>query len=182
MTPPPYPADLLARARAITLACFDVDGTLTDGRLHFDQSGQEHKAFHAQDGLGLTLLRRHGIEVALITARKSPVTELRGRELGLTQVHTAAHDKLATTRHIAESLGIGLTQVAFMGDDLVDVGVFPHVGLAVAPANVHPWSAPHADWITPRSGGQGAARDLCDLLLEAQGKRAAVLAAFGATA
>ncbi|RMH94111.1 phenylphosphate carboxylase subunit delta [Lysobacter pythonis] len=178
----PFPPELLERARRIRLACFDVDGTLTDGRLHFDDEGREHKAFHAQDGLGLALLRKHGIEVALITARKSRVTEIRGAELGLTEVHTAAHDKLAMTRAIAAKMGIDMTCVAFMGDDLVDLGVFPHVGLAVAPANAHAWTAPHAHWITPREGGHGAARDFCDLLLEARDKREAVLAAFGAGA
>ena len=175
-----YPDDLIERARRIRLACFDVDGTLTDGRLHFDDGGHEHKAFHAQDGMGLAIVRQHGIEVAMITARKSIVTENRGRELRLTEVHTAIHDKLAVTHEIAGRLGIGMDEVAFMGDDLVDLGAFAHVGLAVAPADAHPWTAAHAHWITPRKGGYGAARDFCDLLLEAQGKRAAVLAAFGA--
>ena len=171
--------EVTARAARIRLACFDVDGTLTDGRLHFDDEGREHKAFHAQDGLGLAMLRRNGIEVALITARKSRVTEIRGAELGLTEVHTAAHDKLETTRAIAERIGIAMDEAAFMGDDLVDLRVFPHIGLAVAPANVHPWTAPHAHWITTREGGHGAARDLCDLLLEAQGKREAILSGYG---
>lgn len=173
------PTEVMERARRIRLACFDVDGTLTDGRLHFDDEGREHKAFHAQDGLGLATLRKHGIEVALITARNSRVTEIRGAELGLTEVHTAAHDKLATTQGIAARLGIGMDEVAFMGDDLVDLRVFPHVGLAVAPANVHAWTAPHAHWTTTHEGGHGAARDLCDLLLEAQGKREAILQSFG---
>ncbi|MBE2212144.1 MAG: HAD-IIIA family hydrolase [Xanthomonadaceae bacterium] len=180
MTPPA--PEVTARATRIRLACFDVDGTLTDGRLHFDDEGREHKAFHAQDGLGLTMLRKHGIEVALITARKSRVTEIRGAELGLTEVHTATHDKLAMTREIADKLGVSMEEVAFMGDDLVDLGVFAHVGLAVAPADAHRWVTPHAHWITPRKGGFGAARDLSDLLLEAQGKRPAILAAAGVTA
>ena len=174
--------DVTARAARIRLACFDVDGTLTDGRLHFDDEGREHKAFHAQDGLGLAMLRKNGIEVAFITARKSRVTEIRGAELGLTEVHTAAHDKLATTRAIADKLGLGMDEVAFMGDDLVDLGVFPHVGLAVAPADAHHWTAPHAHWITPRKGGFGAARDFCDLLLEAQGKLPGILANAGVKA
>ena len=162
-------AELRERARRIRLACFDVDGTLTDGRLHFDDEGREHKAFHAQDGLGLALLRRHGIEVALITARKSRVTEIRGAELGLTEVHTAAHDKLATTRAIASKMGVSMDEVAFMGDDLPDVPPFLAVGLAIAPADAHPWTAQHAHWRTRRAGGQGAAREACDLLLGSQG-------------
>lgn len=172
-------AELRERARRIRLACFDVDGTLTDGRLHFDDDGREHKAFHAQDGLGLAMLRRHGIEVALITARSSRVTEIRGAELGLTEVHVAAHDKLATTRAIAARMGIAMDAVAFMGDDLVDLAVFPHVGLAAAPANVHAWTAPHAHWTATREGGHGAARELCDLLLDAQDRREAIMQAAG---
>ena len=177
---PPSP-EVAARAARIRLACFDVDGTLTDGRLHFDDEGREHKAFHAQDGLGMAMLRKHGIEVALITARKSRVTEIRGAELGLTEVHTAAHDKLATTRAMADRLGIAMDQVAFVGDDIVDLRVFPHVGLAIAPANAHAWTAQRAHWITPRAGGEGAARDACDLLLQAQDKVASILSDAGAT-
>ena len=174
------PADVIARAARIRLACFDVDGTLTDGRLHFDDEGREYKAFHAQDGLGLALLRRYGIEVALVTARKSRVTEIRGAELGLSEVHTAAHDKLSTVRAMAERLGIPMQGIAFVGDDLVDLRVFPHVGLAIAPANAHAWTAQRAHWVTPRAGGEGAARDACDLLLEAQDKVSSILADAGA--
>lgn len=176
-----YPAGILARAARVKLACFDVDGTLTDGRLVYDSDGRELKAFHATDGLGLKLLQQSGIQVAFVTARRSTVAELRAKELGVAS-HTFVHDKLARVREIAGDMGIGLDEVAFMGDDLVDLGVFPHVGLAVAPANVHRWTAPHAHWITPREGGHGAARDFCDLVLEAQGKLAGILAGAGVTA
>ena len=170
-----WPADLLARAARIRLACFDVDGTLTDGRLVYDSEGRELKAFHATDGLGLKLLQAAGIQVAFVTARRSPVAELRARELGVDS-HTFVHDKLACVREIAAKLGIGLDEVAFMGDDLADLAVLQAVGLAVVPANVHPWTAPHAHWRTRLEGGMGAARELCDLLLVAQGKDGEVVA------
>lgn len=167
----PYPtdnADLLARAARIRLACFDVDGTLTDGRLVYDADGRELKAFHALDGLGLKLLQSAGVAVALVTARRSVVTELRAKELGI-PAHTHVHDKLARTCQIAGELGIGLEAVAFMGDDLADLSALQACGLAVAPANAHPWTAARVHWITRARGGLGAARELCDLILAAQG-------------
>ncbi|MEJ2788935.1 MULTISPECIES: HAD hydrolase family protein [unclassified Pseudoxanthomonas] len=160
--------DVLARAARIRLACFDVDGTLTDGRLYLDGEGREQKAFHVQDGQGLVLLKRAGIEVAFITARGGTVAVARGRELGV-QVFTGIKDKLVKVRELCLSGGIGLEQVAFMGDDLPDVPPFSAVGLAIAPADAHPWTARHAHWRTRRAGGQGAAREACDLLLGVQG-------------
>lgn len=160
--------DLLARAARIRLACFDVDGTLTDGRLYLDGEGREQKAFHVQDGQGLVLLKRAGIEVAFITARGGTVAVARGRELGV-QVFTGVKDKLAQVRVLCEGLGIGLEDVAFMGDDLPDVPPFHAVGLAIAPANAHPWTASHAHWRTRGRGGEGAAREACDLILGSQG-------------
>ncbi|MGR4875037.1 KdsC family phosphatase [Pseudoxanthomonas sp. LARHCG66] len=160
--------DVLARAARIRLACFDVDGTLTDGRLYLDGEGREQKAFHVQDGQGLVLLKRAGIEVVFITARGGTVAVARGRELGV-QVFTGIKDKLAKVRELCHLAGIGLEQVAFMGDDLPDVPPFSAVGLAIAPADAHPWTARHAHWRTRRAGGQGAAREACDLLLGVQG-------------
>lgn len=160
--------DVLARAARIRLACFDVDGTLTDGRLYLDSEGREQKAFHVQDGQGLVLLKRAGIEVAFITARGGTVAVARGRELGV-QVFTGIKDKLAKVRELATGLDIALDAVAFMGDDLPDVPPFRAVGLAIAPADAHPWTAQHAHWRTRRASGQGAAREACDLLLATQG-------------
>ncbi len=168
----PYPTastDIHARAARIRLACFDVDGTLTDGRLIYDADGRELKAFHALDGLGLKLLQSAGIAVALITARRSVTTELRAKELGV-PAYTHEHDKLARTRDLAAAAGIGLDQVAFMGDDLADLSALLACGLSVAPANAHPWTAARAHWMTSARGGMGAARELCDLILVAQGQ------------
>jgi 3-deoxy-D-manno-octulosonate 8-phosphate phosphatase (KDO 8-P phosphatase) len=165
--------DLLARAARIRLVCFDVDGTLTDGRLYFDSEGRESKTFYVRDGLGITLLRRAGIRAVFITARAGSVAEHRGHDLGV-DVHIT-RDKLSKVRELCAEMGIGLDSVAFMGDDLADLPAFREVGLAVAPADAHPWTAQHARWQTRFKGGKGAARELCDLLLAAQGHAQALM-------
>lgn len=170
----PLDADIRARARKIKLACFDVDGTLTDGRLHYDSEGRESKDFHVLDGQGMVLLRRFGIAVALITARSSQAAAHRARDLGV-QGFIGAKDKLAQVRALCEEQGLDLSEVAFMGDDLPDLEAMLAVGLSVAPANAHRWVADRARWITTARGGQGAARELCDLLLDAQGHTDALL-------
>ena len=164
-----YPADLLERAARVKLACFDVDGTLTDGRLLFDNEGREFKAFHVRDGLGLALLRRYGFEVVLVTARASTIVERRARELGV-RACTKVGDKLASVRGIATELGIGMDAVAFMGDDLVDLSALQAAGLSVAPADARAWVRERVHWRTVACGGLGAGRELCDLLLAAHGK------------
>ncbi|MBD3827869.1 MULTISPECIES: HAD hydrolase family protein [Stenotrophomonas] len=176
---PGFPPHLHAIAGRIRLACFDVDGTLTDGRLYYDKDGNESKAYYVQDGLGLKLLQQHGIHPVLITARNSQSALRRGADLGIdTQI--AVGDKLASVRALCAQHDIGLDQVAFMGDDLPDLAPLCAVGLAVAPANAHPWIAERVHWQTRADGGRGAARELCDVLLAAQGKVDAVLARFGA--
>lgn len=176
MTMPAYPADLLERAAKIKLIGFDVDGTLTDGRLHYGSNDQDGKTFYVQDGMGITLLRHAGINTALVTARNSPVAAARGKELKIDHVHIGERSKLACMQRIAAQMGIGMDEVAFMGDDLPDLATLRGVGLAIAPADAHSWVSPAVHWITPRKGGKGAARDACDLLLQAQGKLDAILA------
>ena len=163
-----FPADIRERAQKIRLACFDVDGTLTDGRLIIDDSGREAKAFHVFDGLGLKLIQRKGIAVAFVTARVSPATEHRAKDLGV-ESHTGVSDKLACVQAIAQRLGLTLDQVCFMGDDLADLRVMLQVGLSVAPSQAHAWTRERVHWRTQARGGEGAARELCDLLLAAQG-------------
>ena len=171
-----YPTDVLQRAAGIRLIGFDVDGTLTDGRLLYGTDGHESKSFHVQDGLGLVLLRHAGITTALVTARTSTVVEQRGRELQVPHIHTGERGKLACMQKIAADMGIGMEAVAFMGDDLPDLATLRGAGLAIAPADAHAWVLAEAHWITSRNGGKGAARDACDLLLHAQGKVEAILA------
>ncbi|GAB3349709.1 KdsC family phosphatase [Lysobacter tyrosinilyticus] len=170
-----YPADIRQRAARVRLACFDVDGTLTDGRLFFDSEGVELKAFHVHDGQGLVLLRKAGIAVAFVTARASAIAEQRAAELGL-EAHTGVKDKLACVQQIAARLGVGMDEVSFMGDDLPDLRVMSQVGFAVAPTNAHAWVRERVHWRTSARAGDGAAREFCDLVLAAQGHAEALLA------
>ena len=173
--PAPSP-EVLARAARIRLACFDVDGTLTDGRLYIASDGTETKAFHVHDGLGLSLLRRAGIAVALVTARTSPAAEIRARDLGV-EAHTGIQDKRACVEGLRTRLGLAADEVAFMGDDLTDLAVLATVGLAAAPADAHPAILPRVHWQSTLRGGEGAARELCDLVLAARGDDCAADAA-----
>lgn len=164
------PADLLARAAKIRLAVFDVDGTLTDGRLWYSEGGHETKVFHVHDGLGLKRLQANGVQVAIITARISHPVSLRAEELDIAHVYQGQNDKRGCLLELIDALRLTPEQVAFVGDDLPDLPPMHIAGLAVAVANAHPWVAEDAHWQTGKRGGEGAAREICDLILHAQGK------------
>jgi 3-deoxy-D-manno-octulosonate 8-phosphate phosphatase (KDO 8-P phosphatase) len=170
---PLFSAALLERAARIKLLGLDVDGTLTDGRIWIGPEGETQKAFHVHDGQGLKLLTDAGIAVAWITARRSAIVERRAAELGISSKAEALR------RHCSE-LGIAPEQAAFMGDDLPDRPALRIAGLAVAPANAHPWVAAVAHLQTQSRGGEGAVRELCDLLLIAQGQRDVLLRKYDA--
>lgn len=172
------PGKVRERAATIRLLALDVDGTLTDGRLQLSDEGGEIKSFHALDGQGLKLLQAVGIEIALITARSSPVVARRASELGIVHLYQACHDKRASLRALAGELSLAPAQVGFMGDDLPDLPALLWSGLAVAPANAHPWVRERVHWVTEAAGGAGAARVLCDLILQAQGRVERVLQRF----
>ena len=167
------PADILARAAKIRLVAFDVDGTLTDGRLWYGEDGRETKVFHVHDGLGLKRLQANGVQVALITARISHPVALRAEELDIAHVYQGQGNKRACLLELIDALHLSSEQVAFVGDDLPDLSPMRLAGLAVAVANAHPWIAEQAHWQTHLGGGMGAAREVCDLILEAQGKSGA---------
>jgi 3-deoxy-D-manno-octulosonate 8-phosphate phosphatase (KDO 8-P phosphatase) len=170
------PAPIRERAARVRLAAFDVDGVMTDGRLGFSADGSEFKQFHVLDGLGLKLLRDHGVVVAIITARSSAVVAARAQELGIVEVHQGQKDKLACLTAIATRLGIPLDAAAYMGDDLPDLGCLLRVGFAAAPPNAHPWVRERVHWRTQLAGGAGAVREVADLILGAQGQAEVVLA------
>jgi 3-deoxy-D-manno-octulosonate 8-phosphate phosphatase (KDO 8-P phosphatase) len=172
-------SELQQRAAHIKLVCFDVDGTLTDGRLWFDAQGHDSKAFHAADGQGLKLLQSVGIEVAWITARESQSAKARAIDLGIQHVFTAAKDKLAVMNTLCAQLNITHAQVAYFGDDLPDLPALRAVGFAAIPANAHAWLLPYAHWQSTLHGGEGAARELCDFLLEAGQHKTAILKRWG---
>lgn len=162
------PAPIRARAANIQLVAFDVDGTLTDGRLWLAEDGRELKAFHVHDGLGIKRLREHGIEVAIISTRISHAVELRAEELGIDHVYQGKADKLACLKEILTALNIAFESTAFVGDDVSDLPPMRACGLAVAVADARPEVAGAAHWQTRARGGAGAARDVCDLILAAR--------------
>jgi 3-deoxy-D-manno-octulosonate 8-phosphate phosphatase (KDO 8-P phosphatase) len=164
-----FPSELRARARDIRAAIFDVDGVLTDGTLYISEAGETLKAFHALDGHGLKLLAQAGIPPIVITGRDSPAVRRRLQDLGVQHAVFGAHDKLAVAEPLLAGLGLSLAQVAVMGDDWPDLPLLVRAGLAVAPSNAHAEVKALADHVSTLRGGQGAARECCDLLLWATG-------------
>jgi len=169
---------IIHRARHIRLLLLDVDGVLTDGRLYYGNSGEEIKAFDIQDGLGIKLLQRNGIQVGIITGRSSELLARRAGELGIELVVQGREDKLTALNEVLETRDYRLEDIAFLGDDLPDLAVIRRVGLGVAVANARPVIAEHALWQTTAHGGRGAVRELAELLLEAQDKLDTTLADY----
>ena len=161
--------DLDAKARNIRLVGFDVDGVLTDGRLYLGPDGLELKVFHTRDGHGLKALMAAGIEVVIISGRRSRAVEDRMSQLGVNAVHLGIDDKAACLESIRQDRGIPPEACAFMGDDVVDLEVMNHCALAAAPSDAHPEVQTHAHWLSSQPGGFGAAREWCDRLLAACG-------------
>ena len=161
--------DIFERARQIRLVIFDVDGVLTDGSLFLGDDGQEYKAFHSRDGHGMKLLQETGVILAIITGRASEVVRLRMEGLGIKHVFQGFQDKLPAYEELKRTLGLEDAQVAYVGDDVVDLPVLRRVGLAIAVQDAHPLVQQHAHWQTRSPGGRGAARDVCELIMEAQG-------------
>lgn len=172
---PNLPLHLFDRLRRVRLLALDVDGVLTDGRLYFQSDGSEIKAFHTQDGLGLKLLRRAGLQVAFITGRESPMVNQRGASLGIDHIVQNCEDKLTTLHELCRDQAIELDHVAYCGDDLPDLAVIQRVGLGITVPGAPPYIRAQADHVTERSGGHGAVREICDMLLEAQGHRDALV-------
>lgn len=161
--------DILAKAQAVRLVVFDVDGVLTDGGLYFGDDGQEYKAFHSRDGHGMKMLLRSGVDIAVITGRTSRVVIHRMANLGVQHVYQGQTDKLPAFLSLLHKLGLESRQAAFAGDDVVDLPIMLQAGFAVAVQDAHPLVKERAHWCTPHGGGRGAARDLCEFIMEAQG-------------
>jgi len=172
------PAAIRERAAKIKLAVFDVDGVLTDGKLCYSDDGRELKSFHVHDGFGLKRLMANGIEVAIITSRLSHMVTERTAELGIAHVYQDQENKLACYEHLIHALKLTPEQTSYCGDDLPDLATMRRVGLAIAVANAHPWLREQAHWRTQHRGGDGAVREVCDLLLAAQDKVDSELAKF----
>ncbi len=161
---------VLAKARSIQLVAFDVDGVLTDGSLILGDKGDEYKIFHAHDGLGLVMLRNAGLEIAVISARSTPIVEERMAALGIDYVYQGQSDKQTALKNLMQKLNVNKEETAFVGDDLVDLPAMSLTGLAIAVANAHALVREKADWVTSNGGGHGAVREICEMILQAQGK------------
>jgi len=171
-----FSPELLLKAQGIRVAFFDVDGVLTDGGLYLTEAGETIKRFNTLDGHGLKLLQRAGITPAVITGRDSKPLRLRLEALGIGHVHYGTEDKRPAAEQILEALGLDWAQAAGMGDDWPDLPVMRRCALACAPSNGHEEAKAVAHHVTRARGGDGAVRELCDLLLVASGKYAGLLA------
>jgi 3-deoxy-D-manno-octulosonate 8-phosphate phosphatase (KDO 8-P phosphatase) len=166
---------LRERAANIRMLVLDVDGVLTDGKLYFDHQGNESKAFNARDGLGMKALQRCGIEVAVITGRVCHAVTHRMNQLGIKHVYQGQVKKLNAFLELLELTGLDAQQVCFAGDDWIDLPVLSRVGLAVSVANGEERVKQQAHWITSNKGGEGAVREICNLILVAQDKEQSIL-------
>lgn len=161
--------DITEKAKSTRLVIFDVDGVLTAGSLYLGDDGQEYKAFHSRDGHGMVMLMQTGVRIAIITGRSSDAVRIRMERLGIEHVFQGYRDKLPPYQKLKAQLGADDEHIAYVGDDVVDLPIMRRVGLAIAVQDAHPLVKQHAHWQTPHGGGRGAARDVCELIMEAQG-------------
>lgn len=158
------------RAGQISLAVFDVDGVFTDGSIIYSSGYGEIKIFHAHDGLGLKLLKKAGCNIAIVSSRESEIVTERFRELGIEEIHQKQNNKANILIELMNKFKLERSNIAYTGDDLVDMSAMKLSGLAIAVANAHSLVKEAADWVTTNKGGEGAVREVCDLILKAQGK------------
>jgi 3-deoxy-D-manno-octulosonate 8-phosphate phosphatase (KDO 8-P phosphatase) len=160
---------LLERAANIRLLALDVDGVLTDGNLYYDQAGNEMKAFSTRDGFGIKALQRFDIPVAIITGRTSAIVQRRAEELGIALLYQGCINKLDAFNHLLQKTGLEEQQVCYAGDDWLDIPLLERVGLSVTVADADPVVKSRVHWVTENSGGKGAVREMCHLILVARG-------------
>lgn len=158
----------LSKAKQIKLLVLDVDGVMTDGRLYISNSGEEMKAFNCHDGHGIKMLKRNGVEVAMISGRSSPALEQRAEELGIKYLYQGREDKINALNELLDNIDVSYQQIAHLGDDLPDLPIIRRVGLGMAVANAYPLVKEHALWCTQAKGGEGAVREACDFIMAAQ--------------
>ena len=170
--------DLKQKAADIRLVIFDVDGVLTDGSLFIGDDGQEYKAFHSKDGFGMRMLQETGVQIGIITGRTSEVVRIRMESLDIQHVYQGMREKLPAYEALKTATGLDDGQIAYVGDDVVDLPVMTRVGLAIAVQDAHALTKQHAHHVTAACGGRGAAREVCELLMDAQGTLQAALARY----
>lgn len=174
-----FPPELLLQAQGIKVAFLDVDGVLTDGGLYFSEQGETLKRFNTLDGHGLKLLKHAGITPVIITGRDSAPLRVRLKALGIEHARFGTEDKLPAAEAFLKDLGLGWHQAAAMGDDWPDLPVMQRAAFACAPLNAHAQALTLSDYVTARKGGEGAAREFCDVLVVASGHYAQLLARVG---
>ncbi len=170
--------DAVVRAARVRLMIFDVDGILTDGSLHYGPHGEMIKTFNVLDGHGMKLLQRSGVATAIISARKSDLVARRAADLGITHLFQGVHDKRAAFEQLLAQTGITAEASGFVGDDVIDLPVLTRAGFAASVPNAHPEVRSRVHYVTQAQGGRGAARELCDFILRAQGNYEAALAPY----
>ncbi len=161
---------IVQRIKKIKILMLDVDGVLTDGRIVMDDRGREIKFFDVRDGHGLKMLMRTGIEIVFLTGRRSRVVEHRAKELGITEVYQGALNKTEIFEALLERKGLQAAEVAYAGDDIVDVPILKRAGFSVAVANAVAEVKRVAHYVTKNKGGRGAVREVCELILKGQGR------------
>jgi 3-deoxy-D-manno-octulosonate 8-phosphate phosphatase (KDO 8-P phosphatase) len=169
---------MIPQARQVRIAIFDVDGVLSDGGLHYAETGDAMKTFDVRDGMGMKLLQDSGVELAIITSRKAGSVRERAADLGIRHVKQGVGDKCSAFDALLADLGLTQEQSAFLGDDLVDLPVLKRCGFAVTVADAPAVLKRHADYVTRATGGHGAAREFCEVILHNQGALAAQTARF----
>ncbi|OIR05811.1 3-deoxy-D-manno-octulosonate 8-phosphate phosphatase KdsC [mine drainage metagenome] len=169
---------LAERIKPLRLVAFDVDGVLTDGGLYLSDSGEEFKRFNSLDGHGLKMLKASGVELAIITGRVSKCVELRAKNLGIARLYQGVEDKLAVMQSLLAELKLAPEAAAFMGDDVVDLPVMRRVGLALSVPAAPQVVRDHAHYVSLREAGHGAVREVCEMILGAQGTLDAQLAPY----
>jgi 3-deoxy-D-manno-octulosonate 8-phosphate phosphatase (KDO 8-P phosphatase) len=162
--------DVSARAQRIKLLLMDCDGVLTDGRLWLTSDVDEQKAFHARDGQGISLLHRAGLQTGIISGRKSSAVDRRAHDLKMSYVHQYAKDKVKALEEILAEASVTANECAYIGDDVADIAVMHRVGLAAAVSDAVEETKQAAHYVTTFKGGLGAVREVCDLILKAQGR------------
>ncbi len=160
---------LTSRAKLIRLIAFDVDGVMTDGGLYFSDSGEEFKRFNSLDGHGLKMLRNSGVEIAIITGRTSRCVETRAKNIGVAHVYQGVENKLEAMVALLNKLKLSRDAAAYMGDDVVDLTVMRHVGLAISVPESPQLVRKHSHYVTQCGGGHGAVREACEMIMSAQG-------------
>ena len=166
------------RLRKIKLVIADIDGVLTDGTIVYGDHGDEIKFFDVQDGFGMVLLHRAGLKTVIISARKSRINVRRAKEMRVTKLYQNAFDKLKVFSEVLKKFKVTPEEVCFIGDDLIDLPILKRVGFSVAVQNAVPDVKSHVHWVTEKSGGRGAVRELSDFLLKSQGRWAEVTARY----